>query len=129
MADSTRKNSQSNPRHSHVAIRVSVALVLFLITALIMVEWLTNELPYKKQKPQLLWFSVVVLLGGIGLAALIDTLVTRPVFSLLGQVRDAPQQGWTTPIQVPQGRGEITELGQALEDLRIAVNERNDALS
>ena len=128
MADSERKNNRSNPRHSHVAIRVSVALVLFLIAALIMVEWLTNELPSKKQKPQLLWFSVTVLMGGIGLAALIDALVTRPVFSLLGQVREAPKKGWINPIRVPQGRGEITELGQALEDLRIAVNERNDAL-
>ena len=128
MVDSTRKNNRVNPRHSHVAIRVSVALVLFLIVALIMVEWLTNELPSKKQKPQLLRFSVAVLLGGIGLAALIDALVTRPVFSLLGQVREAPQKGWITPIRVPQGRGEITELGQALEDLRIAVNERNNAL-
>jgi two-component system NtrC family sensor kinase len=128
MADSKKPNRPGKPNLSPLAVRLSVGLILFVIVALLLAELNTQGLPAHQRQRQLIRFSVVALLAGISLAALIDALVTRPVFSLLDQVRQAADRDWDQPLKVPQSRGEITELGQALENLRQAVNERKAAL-
>jgi two-component system NtrC family sensor kinase len=129
MADSNKRTEATRPALSHLAVRLSVGLILFVVVALLLADSTTQDLPPGQRQRQLVRFSVVALLAGISLAALIDTLVTRPVFSLLSQVRKASVRNWDQPIKVPSNRGEISELGQALEDLRKAVNERTEALN
>jgi len=112
-----------------LAVRLSVGLTLFVIVALLLAEGTTHDLPAGERQRQLIRFSIAALLAGIAMAALIDILVTRPVFSLLKQIRRASSRNWDEPLQVPRARGEISELGQAIEELRLAVNERSAALN
>jgi two-component system, NtrC family, sensor kinase len=128
MADSKKPTSAGKPSLSPLAVRLSVGLILFVIVALLLAEWSTQDLPAHQRRRQLIRFSLVALLAGISLAAVIDALVTRPIFSLLAQVRKAADHNWDQPLNIPPSRGEITELGQALENLRKTVNERKTAL-
>jgi two-component system NtrC family sensor kinase len=129
MVDSKKENKARRPTLSPLAVRLSVGLILFVIVALLLAESNTQNLPAAQRQRQLVRFSIVALFAGISLAALIDTLVTRPVISLLSQIHQAADRNWDQPFKVPQGRGEITDLGQALENLRQTVNERENDLS
>jgi two-component system, NtrC family, sensor kinase len=129
MVDSKKEHKARRPTLSPMAVRLSVGLILFVIVALLLAESTTQTLPAAQRQRQLVRFSIVALLAGISLAALIDTLVTRPIISLLSQIHKAAERNWDQPFNVPQGRGEITDLGQALENLRQTVNEREKELS
>ena len=63
--------------------------------------------------------SAIALCATIALGALIDALVTRPLLKLISQVRSAETNGWDTPLEVPEGRGEISggARSHALEPL------------
>ena len=122
MADLTPKTPEPSPRShlSPLAVRLSVGLVLFVVVALLILEASVSSAPDERRDllPRL---SAIALCSAIALAALIDSLVTRPILRLTTQIRSAEANGWDSAIEVPRGRGEISELGQALEDLRTSV--------
>ena len=111
-----------------MAVRLSVGLILFVIVALLLAEASLSGIPHEQRQGQLLRFSAVALTAGIALAALIDSLVTRPILRLIGQVRSAEASGWDTPLSIPPNRGEITELGQSLEGLRSSIHDHQMAI-
>ena len=122
MADSIPKTPKAAPRDhlSPLAVRLSVGLVLFVIVALLILEASVSTAADERRDllPRL---SAIALCAAIALGALIDALVTRPLLKLISQVRSAETNGWDTPLEVPEGRGEISELGHALEALRTSV--------
>ncbi len=103
-------------------------MTLFIVGSLLLVEWLTRGFETGVQQGILaLWF-VAALLGGVGLAWALDLLVTRPLGQVVRHVRIATEEGWDRPTPIPSVEGEIAELARALEDLRVAVREKEDAL-
>lgn len=124
MVDSTPKTPENSKRSrlSPLAVRLTVGLTLFVVVALLIVEASLSSQPDERRHllPRL---SAIALIAGIALAALIDSLVTRPILRLISQVRSAEASGWNTPLRVPNGHGEISELGRALEALRTSVEE------
>ncbi|MEC7241743.1 MAG: ATP-binding protein [Myxococcota bacterium] len=124
MVDSIPKRTEppSTGRLSPLAVRLSVGLTLFVIVALLILEVSISSDP-EERRDLLPRLSAIALCSAIALAALIDALVTRPILKLISQVRSAEASGWHTPFEVPSGRGEISELGRALEALRTSVEE------
>ena len=113
---------------SLLAFRLSVVLSYGFVGALLLVIFLTIGVEPSMRRGLRVLFLVGAFLGALGLGFILDRLVTRPVQHLVHQVRDAVGHGWSEALKVPRWRGEITELGNALEELRSAMVEKHEAL-
>ncbi len=103
-------------------------MTLFIVGSLLCVEWLTRGFETGIQQGILAVWFVCALVGGLGLAWALDLLVTRPLGTVVRHVRTAAEEGWTRSTPIPAVEGEIAELARALEDLRVAVVEKEEAL-
>ncbi len=113
---------------SLLAFRLSVVLSYGFVGALLLVIFLTIGVEPSMRRGLRVLFLVGAFLGALGLGFILDRLVTRPVQHLVQQVRGAVGHGWSEALEVPRWRGEITELGNALEELRSAMVEKQEAL-
>jgi two-component system, NtrC family, sensor kinase len=114
---------------SHLAIRLSVSVVLMVVGALLLANS-TLEGVDPTVRHQMLWrYLLAAFAGGVLLAGILDFLVTRPTTVILKQVRAAANNDWRTPIDVPKNRGEFTELAVALEELRSTVTRHTSNLA
>jgi two-component system NtrC family sensor kinase len=113
---------------SLLAFRLSVVLSYGFVGALLLVIFLTIGVEPSMRRGLRVLFLVGAFLGALGLGFILDGLVTRPVQHLVQQVRGAVGHGWSEALEVPRWRGEITELGNALEELRSAMVEKHEAL-
>ena len=118
---------RTSPR-SLLAFRLSVVLSYGVVGALLLVIFLTVGVEPSMRRGLRVLFLVGAFLGALGLGFVLDRLVTRPVQHLVQQVRVAVGHGWSEALEVPRWRGEITELGNALEELRSAMVEKQEAL-
>jgi two-component system NtrC family sensor kinase len=105
-----------------------VVLSYGFVGALLLVIFLTIGVEPSMRRGLRVLFLVGAFLGALGLGFILDGLVTRPVQHLVQQVRGAVGHGWSEALEVPRWRGEITELGNALEELRSAMVEKHEAL-
>ncbi len=104
-----------------LALKLSALVSLSLVTSLVVVDWiLSEEASADYRVAQLKAYAFLALMGGIFFASVLDLLVTRPLLRLMDQVEAAPDNDWSTPIEV-RGRDEIADLGWALEGLRRSV--------
>jgi signal transduction histidine kinase len=105
-----------------------VVLSYGFVGVLLLVIYLTIGVEPSMRRGLRVLFLVGAFLGSLGLGFMLDRLVTRPITHLVHQVRDAVGHGWREALVVPRWRGEITELGNALEELRSAMVEKHEAL-
>ena len=106
---------------SHLAIRLSVIVVLMVVGALLLANSTLDGIEPTIRRRMLWRYLLAAFTGGVLLAGILDFLVTRPTSAILNQVRAASNNDWQTPIEVPENRGEFTELAIALEELRSTV--------
>jgi signal transduction histidine kinase len=114
---------------SPLSLRLSATVTLFIVSSLVLLEWLTRGFETGAQQGVLALYLVFAFVGGVGLAWALDLLVTKPLGQVVGHVRTAAQHGWTQPTPIPRVRGEIGELARALEDLRQRMIEKQTALN
>jgi signal transduction histidine kinase len=105
-----------------------VVLSYGFVGALLLVIFLTIGVEPSMRRGLRVLFLVGAFLGALGLGFMLDRLVTLPLQHLVQQVRGAVDHGWSEALKVPRWRGEITELGNALEELRSAMMEKHEAL-
>ncbi len=101
---------------------------LMIVGEMVLLSWLLDALGSEYRTALILAFVGGTLAVGFVLAAALDWLVTRPLLQLVQQVRRLPQERYREPIS-PRGIDEPRELGQALEQLRQLVVEREEELA
>jgi len=119
---------RSKPK-SLIALRFAVLLGYGLVGSLVLLIFLTQDLDSATQRGVRALYICGAFLGALVLGWSLDRLVARPVQLLVEQVRAATTHGWPERLEVPGWRGEITELGLALEELRSRMVEKQDALN
>jgi len=112
-----------------LALRLAVVLGYGFVGSLVLLIFLTMGLEPSTQRGVLALYICGAFLGALGLGWSLDRLVARPVQFLVEQVRAATVEGWPDRLVVPAWRGEITELGVALEQLRSRMVEKQEALN
>ncbi|MEC9451845.1 MAG: ATP-binding protein, partial [Cyanobacteriota bacterium] len=120
--------SKEKPQ-SLLALRLAVVLGYGFVGSLVLLIFLTMGLDSSTQRGVLALYICGAFLGALGLGWSLDRLVARPVQVLVQQVRSATVEGWPERLVVPVWRGEITELGLALEELRSRMVEKQEALN
>ncbi len=113
--------SRRSRKASHLAIRLSVIVVLIVVGALLLANYTLDGIEPTIRRKMLWRYLIAAFTGGVFLAGILDFLVTRPTSKILTQVRAAANNEWLTPIEIPEKRGEFTELAVALEELRSTV--------
>ncbi len=113
----------------NLSLKLSAVVVITIVASMILVDQLVMSPDRGAQKALLAVYTGAALAGGLAFGGALDLLVTRPLSSLLGQVRRAAATSWDRPLKAPRGGDEIEELGHALEDLRQTVVRHRTALA
>lgn len=116
------------PSRPGISLKISAMVSLMIVGEMVLLSWLLDALGSEYRTALILAFVGGTLAVGFVLAAALDWLVTRPLLQLVQQVRRLPQERYREPIS-PRGIDEPRELGQALEQLRQLVVEREEELA
>ena len=112
----------------NLSLKLSAVVVITIVASMVLVDRLVISPDRAAEKALLAVYTGAALAGGLAFGGALDLLVTRPLISLLGQVRRAAATSWDRPLKAPRGGDEIEELGHALEDLRQTVVRQRTAL-
>ena len=110
-------------------MRVSAVVTLSIVSSLLLVNYLVGlSVEADDSQVLVLLYLLGALVGGFLLAAALDRMMVRPITDLARQVRNAADEGWREPLEVPRQGDELGDLGRALEQLRAATVSQREEL-